>query len=194
MRPQDLWPLRPMDVLRERGGIQLSRFASRDETGKLYIKERGKSNRSRRFVPLLDGVLDILEAYAATRSIAAGDLLFADANGNMRRDYNFRQRIWKPLVKSIGRPDAKIKTLRHSANSFMANLGVSADIRAAILGNSPAVNTWIYTHVSDAAKREAISRIAPLFATLLSTEFHAIPQPVGDKRGKGGADDRIAVA
>lgn len=86
---------------------------SRDETGRMYLKKRGKSKRSRRFTPLLDQMLALVDLYIAARRIEANDLIFGNANGNLQRGYSFRARAWKPLVESIGRADATLKSLRH---------------------------------------------------------------------------------
>jgi hypothetical protein len=65
-------------------------------------RHRGESWRSRRFIPLLDQMLALLDFYVASRELAPDDLLFGNANGTLKRDNNFRRRVWEPLAKSIG--------------------------------------------------------------------------------------------
>ena len=44
--------------------------------------------------------------------------------------------------------------------SFCANAGISLEICASIVGHSTVSTTQIYSHISDAAKRQALAQVA----------------------------------
>ena len=50
--------------------------------------------------------------------------------------------------------------LRHTFVSFCANAGISLEICASIVGHSTVSTTQIYSHISDAAKRQALAQVA----------------------------------
>lgn len=73
---------------------------------------------------------------------------------------NWRQLVFKPLVKKVGLPDDVTPyTLRHSANTWMGELGVRTEVRAGICGHSEEINEQVYLHDLLAAQREALEKL-----------------------------------
>jgi len=67
---------------------------------------------------------------------------------------------WKGALRRAGIPRMRFHDLRHSFNSRLADLGVIADVRRALMGHSSGgdVNS-LYTHIELPTLREAIHRL-----------------------------------
>lgn len=134
-------------------------------------KPRGKNEAAERELPLVDPLVIMLRDYVTSTGLGPDDYLFPNKYGGLLRASNWGRRIWKPLVKAIGRPDAVPYELRHTTNTLLAELGVGAEQRAEICGHSELVNNIIYTHVSLEATRAAMNKLGLLF-----TDITAIPK------------------
>jgi integrase len=107
LRPEEWIALERRDVDR-RGKVVYVRRSFTD--GRL--RECGKTDRSRRRVPLRDRVLDALEA-APPR--IDSPLLFPAKKGGFINLHNWRAREWKPAMRAAGiQPERRIYDLRHT--------------------------------------------------------------------------------
>lgn len=169
--------------------VSLSTFVRRDEKGrpteKTHVngKAKGKTEKAVREIPLVDPLVRLLSDYIASAGLGSNDYLFPNSRGGLMRDNNWRRRVWKPLVESIGRPDAVPYELRHTTTSLLAELGVDAEMRAAICGHSEDVNKKVYTTLGLQAKRNAMDKLAELFSDLCSASQNTAKKGSGQVSG-----------
>jgi integrase len=186
-RPQELFGLRVSDVDLLHREVTFANFATRDLHGKIVERNIGKNEKSCRTTPLIAELVSVLTEYLATAGLGQDDPLFPNHKGRIRADSYWRDFIFKPLCEKIGRADATTNYLRHSANSLLAELGVSAEHRALVCGHSEAVNKAVYTHLSLQAKRRALDKLAGLFprtgrlGTGLGSELVNAPEPPSER-------------
>jgi integrase len=166
VRPSELWGIKRKSLDLENGVLSLDTFVHTDEYGRKVEKAsgRGKTYRSVRRLPLLPTLVQAFRFYLAGKTIGPEDYVFATEDGGLISDHNWRNHHFQPLVKAIGMEKATPYDLRHSANSFLAETGVPADIRAEICGHSEAVNVRYYTHFGLKAKLAALANLEALFA------------------------------
>lgn len=162
-RPGEMYGLRVRDLNLLHREVYLRTFVYRDEKGVRREKTTGKTKRAVRTIPLIDPLVDALARYLAAANLGPDDYLFPNEHGGLISENNWRSRIFRPLAIAVGKPDAHPYDLRHTCNSFLADLGVSDEVRAAICGHSEAVNRKVYTHFSQRAKREAMTKLGALF-------------------------------
>jgi integrase len=114
--------------------------------------------------PLIEPLVARFEGYIRSARLAPDDYLFPGRRGGLLRDSNWRERVWKPLANAVGRPDAVPCELRHTTNSFLAELGVCAEERAAICGHSEVVNKGICTQFGLESRRAAMKKLGKIFS------------------------------
>lgn len=165
LRPSELWGIKRRSLDLDKGVLTLETFVHTDEDGRKVEKAngQGKTKRSVRQIPLLPTLVQAFHFYLAGEPMGEDDYLFAAEDGGLLNDNNWRRHHFKPLVKAIGMERATPYDLRHSANTFLAENGVSTDIRASICGHSEEVNLRVYTHYGMQAKREALANLDALF-------------------------------
>lgn len=178
LRPGELWGIKRKDLDLENGILKVVTFVTTDEHGNKVEKKpgtglknaKGKTPRARRDVPILPSLQQAFRFYLRGQAIGDEDYIFPGPGGKLIHDSGWRRNHFKRLVSKMGLPEATPYDLRHSANSFLADNGVPADIRAAICGHSPDVNLRVYTHPRMEAKREALSNLDALFAGAFSLD------------------------
>lgn len=184
----ELSGLRVRDLNLLRKTVNLTTFVRRTEKGcptekpPIPGKPKGKNEAAEREIPLIDPLITMLEDYITSARLRADDYLFPNKIGGLLRAGNWSRDVWKPLVKSVGRPDGVPYELRHTANSLLAELGVGAEQRAAICGHSEDVNKLIYTHMSLEVHRAAMNKLGLLFPDLT-----ALSNRGKQVEGSGGA-------
>jgi integrase len=132
-----------------------------------------KSESSRRTLPLPPPVVQALVAerrrQAAAR-LAAGpawqppipDLVFTTATGQPRHGCVITHAFQRRL-RQAGLPHLRFHDLRHAAASLLAAGGVPLKAVSDLLGHSQIATTAnIYSHISDAVRREVVDRLAAL--------------------------------
>lgn len=167
-RPGEIWGIKRRDVDLEKGVLNICAFVNTDENGRRCEKSTGKVRRARRKVPIVDSLGRALHFYFAARDLKPEDYIFGNQQGGLINDTNWRRHHFDPLIKKMNlEKKATPYDLRHSSNTFMVELGVPDEIRAAILGHSKEVNRKVYSHPRLEAQRAGLSKVDALFAGLL---------------------------
>jgi integrase len=120
-----------------------------------------KSARSRRTVILPALAVNALSAHKARsgRAVLPTAYVFATASGRPVSARNV-VRAFKAALKAAGLAEVRFHDLRHSCNSLLDFLGVSARVRMDILGHSDVRLTEnVYTHSTVAQRRQAAELI-----------------------------------
>lgn len=123
LRPEELFALEWRDVDRKASVVHVRRAYTRGR-----LKEWGKTERSRRRVPLRQRVLD---AFGEVPRRLDVPLVFSAPKGGYVDLHNFRARDWIPAVKAAGFIDEnkkatrRIYDLRHSYATMSLAAGVS---------------------------------------------------------------------
>jgi integrase len=162
-RPGEVYALKTHDLDLLHRQVTFKTFMYRDENGAQQERSSGKSKRSARSCPLIPPLVQILEQHIASAHLGPHDYVFHNQCGEMLHENDWRQRVFQPLSISVGRPDARPYHLRHTCNTFLIELGVPAEVRAAILGHGKAVNLKDYGHVQQEAAGREMAKLAALF-------------------------------
>lgn len=136
------------------------------QVGSKVMFSTPKTRKSRRTIPLSNDLIAMLQQhhveYLERRLKAVewidNDLIFSSRSGSCIQPSNLN-RHFRAALRRSGLAGYRFHDLRHTANQNMKDSGVDAKIRAAILGHAGVeVNENIYTHASEDAKRDAITR------------------------------------
>lgn len=116
--------------------------------------EAGKN----RVVPIHKKIQPIVERWATRNA----EVLYCDENGKAYNKDSFRNKVWKPVMKSLGLPDDLTPhSARHTCATLLAAGGARPEDIQRILGHSDysvTANTYINQDVSTLA--DAISKMA----------------------------------
>jgi integrase len=130
-----------------------------------------------RLVPMTQRVTEML---AAERKLTGMVFAFdGEAIGSIKTG-------WKGALRRAAIPRMRFHDLRHTFNSRLADLGVIADVRKALMGHSSGgdVNS-LYTHVEIGTLREAIHRLETWHTEKLSSLEKASQLPSNDNQQPG---------
>ena len=109
---------------------------------------------------------------------AAGSQVFTKKNGKPWKDYRNR---WRKTRTAAKLPDyVRFYDLRHTAGTYLMLAGVHPFIVQDILGHSSFEMTKRYSHVTEDAKREAVSTLR--WDKVVQLEVKR------EKRAEGGGD------
>ena len=124
-----------------------------------------KTTKSRREVPLTDGLVAMLKAHRKTQvaeRLVAGTewqdlgLVFTTELGGYVDPRNLLRSL-KSAARYAGIEDVGLHTLRHSAATAMLEANIPPHVVSRILGHSSvAITLDIYGHVNDESQREAL--------------------------------------
>lgn len=141
LRPEEWIALERRDVDREQRVVQVSRAFTNGR-----LKEWGKTDRSRRRVPLRDRVLVALDELP--RRIDS-PLLFPALRGGHIDLHNWRAREWAPALRAAGiDPPRRIYDMRHTYATFSLAAGVSLFTLARRMGTSIEMIDRTYGHLA----------------------------------------------
>jgi integrase len=137
-----------------------------------FVEGDPKTEKSRRTVPLLPVMHDILESHRKEQNetrLRAGDswqeknLVFCTRTGGFLDPTHIRGAFYK-LLDKIGLPRIHIHDLRHTASTLWQSLGIDPKVRQEMLGHSTLEMTMtVYSHVLPEMQKEAAERINKLF-------------------------------
>lgn len=117
-----------------------------------------KNSQSRRTLPLPEDIIALLNARREAQT-TDHELIFCSQSGQPINPRNLLRSYYRVQTRA-GLDGFRFHDLRHTANQMMADAGVAARTRAAILGHAGVqITEETYTHASLDAKREAIDRV-----------------------------------
>ena len=140
LRPSEWMALERRDIDRKNKTVRVRRSVV-DGT----VKEHGKTERSRRDVPLTARALVALDELPARLDVP---LLFASRSGGYIDLDNWRRREWRPALEAAGL-DVSLSpyAMRHTYASFALDAGVSIFELARLMGTSVKVIDSTYGHL-----------------------------------------------
>jgi integrase len=149
LRPEELFALEWRDVDRKSSVLHVRRAYTRGR-----LKEWGKTERSRRRVPLRDRVLEALDQVPRRLDVP---LIFASPRGGYVDLHNFRAREWIPAVKAAGfvenkKPTKRIYDCRHTYATMSLAAGVSLFSLSRRMGTSLDMIDRTYGHLAPDAE------------------------------------------
>jgi len=149
LRPEEWLALEWRDVdLRERVVTVRRAYSG------AVLRDWGKTDRSRRRVPLRQKAVDALEQLPRRLDTR---LVFPALRGGHLNLHNFRARDWKPAIRAAGIvPERRIYDLRHSYATWSLAAGVSLFSLARRMGTSVEMIDRTYGHL--AADAESYER------------------------------------
>jgi integrase len=153
LRPEEWAAIERRDIDRREGVVSVRRTVSGGE-----VVDLGKTNRSRRQVPLSPRALDALDQIPTRIDTP---LIFPAPGGGVINTNNFAGREWRPAIEAAGiaRP-ARIYDLRCTFASNALAAGISVFELARIMGTSVAMIERTYGVLLDGAGAGIASRLA----------------------------------
>jgi integrase len=146
LRPEEWIALEWRDVDRQERAVTVRRAFTAGQ-----VKEWGKTDRSRRRVPLRQRTLDLLEQIPRRLD---SRLVFPAIEGGYLNLHNWRAREWKPAVTAAGiEPERRIYDCRHTYATFSLAAGVSLFTLSRRMGTSVQMIDKTYGHLAPDAEQ-----------------------------------------
>ncbi|MEJ7792364.1 MAG: site-specific integrase [Gaiellaceae bacterium] len=140
LRPEEWIGLERRDIDRQTRTVSVQRVFSNAR-----LKEFGKTDRSRRRVPLRKRVIEALDAIAPRLDTP---LLFPGPRGGHLDLHNFRERHWKAALRAAGLDYRRPYDLRHTYATFSIAAGVSLFALGRRMGTSLEMIDKTYGHLA----------------------------------------------
>lgn len=122
---------------------------------------RPKSDRGWRTVPMPAPMLEAMKRYLEQTEPGLGGVVLHRGDGRPIPDY-VDAPAWHAALRAAGLPSVPLHSARHTTSSLLHELGVSENIRMAILGHATAQTNRGYTHVSEREVLDAMARLGAL--------------------------------
>lgn len=177
MRQGEILGLRWQNVDLERGVLDV-RWSLQGARAGMPVFGAPKTESSRRTLYIHDVLVDVLreqqrrqrlwrkKAQIAGKAWVDHDLVFTTPLGGPIVDDVLRGRFQK-LLATAELPPIHFHDIRHSCQTFLAELGVPERTNMDILGHKDIKTTrMVYTHSSEAGKRQAAHQLGDLFADM----------------------------
>jgi integrase len=116
--------------------------------GRLYLGETKTYQRRTVVIPAF--LRDLLAEHLGSQVSRDPDaFVFSGATGSLLRNSNFRRRVWRPAVRTLGLPrDLRIHDLRHTCAALLIAQGAHPEAIQAQLGHSSIqVTLDLYGHL-----------------------------------------------
>jgi integrase len=166
LRPEEWQALERRDVDRRAAVLNVRRTVSSGE-----VVELGKTNRSRRQVPLSPRALDAIDALPPRLDTP---LLFLSPTTGVLNLNNFRNRVWIPAIEASGvRTPARIYDLRSTFASNALAAGITVFELARVMGTSVEMIERHYGALLDGSGASMASRLGAFEAEQASVEERA---------------------
>jgi len=161
MREGEAVALRPEDVdLQERYVCVQRNFTAGQLSDTPKSRQRRTVDLSSDLVTVLKDYLVVREAEAMLGGQSSEGWLFTTLQGEIIRSNNFRDRIWKPLLKAAGLPYRWVHATRHSYATRMIMSGANLVYVQKQLGHSSIqITVDLYTHWIERSKRNAVLEV-----------------------------------
>lgn len=117
-------------------------------------------NGEPRDIPMTEEVLDTLSTLFQSKQISLSGLIFHSPT-NPNRPISIRS-AWERVLQKGGIQNATFHTIRHTACSYLAQLGIPRILIARIVGHKDSRTTDRYTHAEKGYLREAIDKLGNL--------------------------------
>jgi integrase len=162
LRPGEACALKWSDIDFARGAISVQRTVTRDKDGEAVIAEP-KTAKSRRTVPMLMGLRDVLLAHKdwqAERNLHDAGLVFTNTEGHMLRPWTFSTRDLDRTLKAAGiTKPITLYALRHTFATLHIRAGTPLKVVSDVLGHSTIQQTAnTYMHGDQAVSADWMQR------------------------------------
>jgi integrase len=159
LRRGELLALRRRDVDLDAGVLSIRATASQDADGRQYVRERPKTDASRRDIALPPVCLEALRTHFANRRVVASvGLVFHRGDGNLVHPDTLGQHFARE-ARRLGLPRMRLHDARHCAATALKRLGVHPWIVADILGHGSTAMSLHYAHGTPDAQRAALEAL-----------------------------------
>lgn len=139
LRPGEACALRWSDLDFERGTIAVQRAVTRGDNGEAVLAEP-KTTKSRRTVPMLNGLRDVLLAHEERQRSVNHDLggfVFTNTDGRMLRPWTFSTRDLERTLKQAGIvKKVTLYSLRHTFATLHVVAGTPIKVVSDVLGHA----------------------------------------------------------
>ncbi len=174
MREGEAVALRPEDLdLRKRYAWVQRNFTAGQLSSTPKSRQKRKVDLSHDLVAVLRDYLVVRDAEDMLNERPTGEWLFTTPGGDMIRSNNFRDRVWKPILKAAGVPYRWIHATRHAFASRMILSGANVVYVQKQLGHSSIQLTVdTYTHwlkESERGQTLEVDRLSTPFGEAVGT-------------------------
>jgi integrase len=134
-----------------------------------------KAARSRRRVPIIPPLLEVLRRYRDVAPRNPWGLLWTQPSG-LPLTSNLDREAWYAALDRAGLPRVVIHATRHTAITIMQALGVPEDVRLAAVGQSTVAVHRAYAHTSLDTMRAEMTKMTALMPGSGGTNSSALPR------------------
>ncbi len=161
MREGEAVALRPDDLDLQGRSVWVQRnFTAGQLSNTPKSRQRRTVDLSLDLVTVLKDYLVVREAEAMLKGQSSEGWLFATPQGEIIRSNNFRDRIWKPLLKTVGVPYRWVHATRHTFATRMIMSGANVVYVQKQLGHSSIqITVDLYTHWLQRAERKTVLEV-----------------------------------